>query len=465
MRWPRWFASSRAPDPEILEAAVNEAVRKAVGDSTDDWVSLNTAGFASDAGVDVTPTSALGDPTVYAAVKALSEDLAKVPPKIYSVMYDDQGREIRTPAVAHALWRVLLKRPNQWQSPFEFKEYIEACRQLRGNAYSFIVRNGRGAITELIPLRPDRVAVLDTVEGEIFYSISSNSNFEAGQLAQAYRANGGREVSGVVTVPAEYVWHIRGFPNGSGLLGVSAITAARDAIGLSLAQQKYAGRMVANSARPAGVITHPGRIHKDVAKRLRTAWDSLYRGADNAGKTAVLEEGMDFKPISMNSVDAQFVEQRKLSVLDIARIFRVPPTKLMDTSRSTYSNAEQEALAYLTDSLMPLFERWESSMDAQLLTPREQGRYSIQFDIERLQRGDVVSRYRAYASGRQWGILTANEARGRDGLNPVEDGDTLLEPLNMAPMGEHPDPGVGDAGGQGGAGDAGDTGTAQEDEQ
>ena len=416
-------SSSRAPRAES---------EKSVGDNADDWVALTQG--ANPSGVAVTPQSAMGEAGVYGAVKMLSEDLAKVKINIYQITPGDANTRKREVALRHPLYRVLAFRPNRWQSPFDFIEYMELNRQLAGNAYALLYRNGRGQISEMIPIRATRVTPQEAKDGDIFYQVAGGGSFENAQIQEMQDL--GLMHDGHLTVPGEHMLHLRNMPVGSGIVGQSPITIAREVVSLALGQQKYSAGLVNNSARPSGVLEHPGRLSAEGASRLRTAWERMFKGSGNAGRTAVLEQGVTFKPVSMTAVDAQFIEQRKMSLLDIARLFRIPPTKLMDTSNATYSNSEQEALAYVVDTLLPIIEKWESGMDRQLLGSREWGRYEIEFEIQELLRGDTKSRFSSYASGRQWGILTANEARQRERLNPVEGGDVLLEPLNMWPMGE-----------------------------
>lgn len=428
------FASNDAPiqGVESTPPPPLEGGAKAVGDSADDWIALTQGAVVN--GVAVTPTSAMGEAGVYGAVKMLSEDLAKIKLRIYRVTGKTANDRRREVANTHPLFRVLSFIPNSWQSPLEFIEYMELNRQLSGNAYALLYRNRRGQISDMLPIRATRVTVLEADDGSIFYTVAGGGSFENAQVQRMRDL--GLMVDNNLTVPAEHILHLRNMPIGSGLMGQSPISAARGVVSLALGQQKHSEGMMSNSARPSGVLQHPGKLSPEGATRLRNAWERLYKGADNSGRTAVLEQGVEFKPVSMNAVDAQFVEQRKLSLLDIARIFRIPPTKLMDTSNATYSNSEQEALAYVIDSLMPIVEKWESALERQLLSPREWGRYEIEFETDALLRGDIKARFSSYASGRQWGILTSNEARQREGLNPVEGGDVLLEPLNMWPMGQ-----------------------------
>lgn len=401
--------------------------QKVIGHNEGDWVLLGGAMPTASRKM-VGPTSSMGEATVYACVTYLSDDIAKVPIKIYR-----ESSKSRTLQRNHPLSRVLNKVPNSWQSAFEWKQYVMQSMLLYGDAFNLIVRNGRTQIEELVPIHPNRVEIFEAPDGELFYMIASSSNFENGKTSNALPMYEER-----MAIPARYIWHLRWQAKGSGVYGASPIEMQREAVGNALAQQEFTGRMMSNDARPSGILKHPGKVKAEVAKRLKKAWNDAYQSTSNAAKMAVLEEGMEFQALSMNAVDAQFIEQRKYSMNEIGRIFRVPPTKLMDMTRATYSNSEQENLAYVTDTLMPVYERWESSICRNLFSDKEQTNLLAEFDVERLLRGDTKARYDAYGAGRQWGVLSANEARRKEGLNPVQGGDMLLQPLNMTAAGNDP---------------------------
>ena len=405
----------------------NQAVEKVVGWNDGDWV-LTGGGGVGAGGKVVTPTTSQTEPTVYACIKYLAEDIAKVPINIWRT--NRNGRKL---ADNTALYKLLNYAPNSFQTPFEFKQYQQSALMGYGNSYALMPRNGRGEISELLPIHPNRVTIYEGDEGSIWYFINSNSRFETGLMKEALPIWDGQ-----VAIPASLIWHMRWEPMGSGLYGASPIQCQRDLISTALAQQEFSGKMMANDARPSMLLKHPGKIKPDAAKRLKEAWNNAYQGSSNAARTAILEEGMEVQTLSMNAVDAQFVEQRKFSTIELARIFRVPPTKLQVMDRATYSNVEQENLSYITDSLMPIFERWESSMARWLINERDRGKLVFEFDVDRLMRGDSKARFDSYASARQWGVYTSNEARRKEGLNPVEGGDMLLQPLNMTASGNDP---------------------------
>ncbi len=403
-------------------------VEKVVGWNSDDWVL--TGGYGPGAGGKmVTPTTATSEPTIYACISYLADDLAKVPINLWR---QNRGKG-RTLQVNSALYKTLNFLPNAFQSAFEWKQYTQTALLTHGNAYNFIVRNARNEIVELLPIHPNRVEIFEGTEGELWYLVASNSTFETGQMNRAMPTYKDR-----IAIPQYMIWHMKWAAKGSGVYGSTPIECHRDSISTALAQQEFSGKMMANDARPSMVLKHPGRIKPDAASRLKKAWNNAYQGSANAARTAVLEEGIEPMVLSMNAVDAQFIEQRKFSVIEMARIFRVPPTKLMVMDRATYSNVEQENLSYITDSLLPIFERWESSIIRFLVSPKDMGKLVPEFDVDRLLRGDSKARFDSYAAARQWGVYTSNEAREKEGLNPVKGGDMLLQPLNMTAAGNDP---------------------------
>jgi len=404
----------------------SETVEKTVGRGDTAWLldSLSQGGLTSDSGIYVSAGTAVKDPRVLGAITALSQDVAKVPVNLFQK--DSQGN--RRIVMKSPLQILLNRKPNSWQSPFELKEYQMWSMLLDGNAYALKVYNNEGAIQELVPINPARVTLYESANGFLFYHISRGTNFERAQMNLP-------EEDEKYWMPAEFMWHLRYLPYSSGIEGKSPIAYARDTIGLSMSQEKQASSSARQGARVAGVLKHPKVLSADAANRLRSQWQNNYAGQSNAGKTVILEDGMEFQQVQMSMADAQFVEQRKLTVLDICRIFRIPPTKLMDMSRSTYSNVENENLAYLTDTLMPIFERWESSMNVHLLTSQQQSQgYFFEFDIERLNRGDFKSRAEGFTKYVQHGVFSPNDVRRKLGENPFDGGDVYLAQVNMAPV-------------------------------
>lgn len=209
------------------------------------------------------------------------------------------------------------------------------------------------------------------------------------------------------------------------LVGYSPIALARNAIGLALDCDQYGSSFFANGAAPSGVLKHPG-VLKDPQK-VRDAWEKAYGGAGNSHKTAVLEEGMDYQPISMTPQDSQFLETRKFQLEEIARLYRVPLHMIGDLDHATFSNIEQQSLEFVQFTLMPWLTRWEQEIQRSLLLPQEERRYFAKFNVDGMLRGDYNSRMQGYATARQNGWMSANDIREREDENriPAEEGGDL----------------------------------------
>lgn len=303
----------------------------------------------------------------------------------------------------------LFKKPNRWQNGFEWRQMMQGHLLLRGNAYNEIVDNARGQILELVPLHPDRVRIEQLPSGEYRYRVTDNA--------------GGERI-----LPRGQVWHLRGLSS-NGITGLSVIECARESLGLGLSAQDYGARFFSNDARPGGWIEFPGKFADKEARRLfRDSVQENQAGA-NRGKTMVLDQQMKYHEIGLSNADSQFLETRKFQISDIARWFGVPPHKLADLDRATFSNIEQQALEYVSDSLMIWTEMWEASIEDALLF--DDDGLEVEFDFSRLARGDSTSRANFARTAILAGYLTRNEARALEGREPIDGLDEPLRPLNM----------------------------------
>jgi hypothetical protein len=234
-------------------------------------------------------------------------------------------------------------------------------------------------------------------------------------------------------MPRGEVWHLRGLSS-DGLMGMSPIELARESLGMALAAQDYGARFFANDAKPTGGwIEFPGSFKDTEAKKVfRESYQQAQSGP-NRGKVLVLENGMKFHEVGVTNKDAQFLELRKFQITDIARLFRVPPHMIADLERATFSNIEQQSLEFVMHTMTPWAERWEASIESELLLEGDD--IEIEFDFANLMRGDAASRSSYYQSGIQNGWLTRNEARVSENLNPIDGLDQPLRPLNMVEEG------------------------------
>jgi HK97 family phage portal protein len=357
-------------------------------------------------GMRVSPDSALRLAAVYACVRVLSESLASLPLVIYQRRADG-GKDKVTD---HWLHRLLAKRPNRFQNPFEWREMLQGHLALRGNAYNQIITNAKGEVVELMPLHPDRIRLELLPSGEYRYRFTNRFGSES-------------------ILPRGEVWHLRGLSS-DGLMGMSPIELARENLGMALAAQDYGARFFANDAKPTGGwIEFPGSFKDSEAKKVfRESYQQAQSGA-NRGKVLVLENGMKFHEVGVTNKDAQFLELRKFQITDVARLFRVPPHMIGDLDRATFSNIEQQSLEFVMHTMTPWAERWEASIESELLLEGDD--IEVEFDFANLMRGDAASRASYYQSGIQNGWLTRNEARIAENLNPLQGLDEPLRPLNM----------------------------------
>lgn len=370
------------------------------------------------AGKNVNERSAMQLTAVYACVRILAEGVAGLPLHLYQCGKNGS----REKAVDHSLYFLLHDEPNPEMTSFVFRETLMTHLLLYGNCYCQIIRDGRGQVTALYPLMPNQMSVDRDEKGQLYYTY-----LRSGEEADTMK-------KGTVYLLPEDVLHIPalGF---DGLVGYSPIAMAKNSIGVGLACEEYGAKFFANGAAPSGVLEHPGTI-KDIT-RLRESWNAIYGGSKNAGKVAILEEGMHYSPISISPNEAQFLETRKFQVDEIARIFHVPPHMIGDLERSTFSNIEQQSLEFVKYTLNPWVCRWEQALTRSLLSPKEKREYSIKFNVDGLLRGDYQSRMNGYAVGRQNGWMSANDIRELENLDRIsaeQGGDLYLVNGNMIRM-------------------------------
>lgn len=373
--------------------------------------------FSADAssGVEVSEQGALQLTAVYACVRILAETVASLPLILYERFPSGGKRR----AVNYPLYSLLHDAPNTEMTSFELRETLMGHLVTWGNAYAEIETDRNGAVMALWPLRPDRMTV-ERVGTTLVYTYRLSKVDSQGRIE--------------VALPADRVLHIRGL-GFDGIMGYSPIALARQAIGLGLATEKFGSSFFGNGARPGGVLEHPGKLGPAAYKNLRETIEERHGGIEKAMRLMILEEGMKYSQIGIPPEDAQFLETRKFQVNEIARMYRIPPHMVGDLDRATFSNVEQQSIDFVIHTIRPWLVRWEQALSQRLLLARERERYFPEFLVEGLLRGDTASRYQAYAIGRQWGWLSADDIRERENMNPLPDdmGSIYLVPLNMIP--------------------------------
>jgi len=363
-------------------------------------------------GMRVSPDTALSLTAVYACVRVRAESFALLPFRMYRRGIDGQRKAVTD----HWLYRLMAKRPNRWQTPFEFREMLQGHLDLRGNAFCQIIDDGAGGIAELLPMHPDRITV-EMVDGQDY-------------RYRYTRADGSRQV-----FRRDQVWHLRGL-SGDGVVGFNPIELARESIGEALQYQAYSSRFFANNATPPIWIKYPGKMaDKATRESVRETLQAGQTGM-NRGKLMVLDQGMELQAVSVNLKDLQFLEARQMKVPEIARLFRVPPHKIGDLSKATFSNIEQQSIEFWQDAMQPTAERWEASIECQLLGDDS---IDVEFDMRAQMRGDSAARAQYLHNLVLDGILTRNEAREIEGFDRIEGLDEPLVPTNERELSD-PDP-------------------------
>lgn len=378
---------------------------------------LAAFGAASTAsGVSVGPDSAMRLSAVSACVRLISESIASLPLAVYR--RGASGTRTRVTDVPQ--YRLLHDEPNRRMTSFVFRETLTAHVLLHGNAYAIIIRSGGGDPVELLPVPAPNVSVQKTISGELSYRLNLDSE--------------------VFHVQQADVLHVPGLAY-DGVKGMSPIQYAAESIGLGIAAERYGASFFGNGSTPSGYISLPGKLNETQARTMQAAWQSVYgyNGGGGGNRTAVLFENGKFEKISIAPNEAQFIETRKFQVSEIARWYRVPPHMIGDLERATFGNIEHQALEFVTHTLRPWLVRFEQEFNRKLFPSSSAGRPSdlyCEFNVDGLLRGDIKARGEYYTKARQWGWLSANDIRRLENMEPIDNGDLYLTPLNMQAAGQ-----------------------------
>jgi HK97 family phage portal protein len=391
-----------------FKKSITNIARRWTLNSTDSgWLNLWGAG-PTQSGVTVTTEKSIQLATVYACINKISSSIAQLP---LNLMYATKKNNQRfdNKAETHGLYRVLKKSWNPLMTSFEARRMMQALVCLHGNAVAEIQRNNAGQVIALWPWPPS--AVRYEVNGFVirYFFVTDKGEKE---------------------IPAENIFHLRGLVL-SGALGLSPIMACRECFGEAFAVEQFSNRFFKNNARPGGVLEFDGNwSSKDAQTRFEASWKKMYSG-ENLHSTAVLPKGMKYTPFAISQEDAQFIETRKFSQLQIASIFDVPPHMIGNMDDANYSNIEMKSREYVDHSLAPWMVNWEQRLDHDLLTPTEQKYLYAKHNVGALLRGDTKTRWQAHQVAFRIGAKSPNEIREQEDWNPREDGDHYFTEMNL----------------------------------
>jgi HK97 family phage portal protein len=368
-------------------------------------------GTRSATGIRVTPESAKQIATVLSCINKIGKTLGMLPLKLYSDT-PDGGKKV---ASSHPLFPVLYSKPNDLQTAFEWRQMMQGHVELRGNAYSEIIPGKKRAIDQLMPMHPDRVHPEQLQTGRIRYRYNDPLTNQDRFLAQ------------------EQVFHLRNFMD-NGIMGQSTVTMATDVMGVAIAAQDNYARFLKNDSRTQSVLTGASFKTKQDKQAFRDDWQEQHTG-ENRYKVAVLPVGMDIKSVGVNAKDAELLDARKLSRIEIASLFDVPLHLIGETEKvATYASVEQFNIMFATYCILPRLILWEQAITRSLLF--SSGTYYPKFSMGMLLRGDTAARFAAYQIAVQNGWMSQNDVRIEEDQNPIPDGDNYWRPLAWARLGD-----------------------------
>lgn len=382
-------------------------------------------------GLLISQGTAMAVAAVFACTTIRSQDVGRCPPRLF---HEKQKSGTRERVYEHDLVE-LFKKPNSAQDWFEFIEQQMVGYLLKGNAYAAIKRSKRAEINELIPVNPDAVLVLESIDGQIFYNMNRLGLWQIAKLAEFPPA-----------LASEDVWHLRGL-SFNALVGLSTIGVGRDAIGVAMALEQQTARWMKNGSRPSVVLETKKALTDTAAKRLKQQWDTYKSGIENTGNSVVLEDGLTAKPLQLSSVDLEMIAQRNFSVADVARFLKVPLFKIGATEIRGI-DIEEINNDYVSSTIMPDLHRLEQKFGDTFDLPAQN--LVVSFDERALLRSATKSRFANNRIGLGGAsFLTINEVRAGEGLPDIgPEGDVLYQPTNIAAIGSDKTGGAPDGAGR-----------------
>lgn len=375
------------------------------------------------AGVRVTPDTALTVPVVWACQRFLSQTVASLP---WNVMLPtDRGSVV---AKASPLQSLLHTRPNPEWSSFQFRESMVHWALRWGNGYAEIERDTLGRPYALWPIHPERV----TVERD------------PNTRALRYKISNGQD--GTTILAAEDMFHLRGF--GEGPVGVNVMEYAAESIGWVRAAQLFGAAFYGNGMNIGGYVEPGGKVSPEGKKLMEEDFNSRFGGVRKAFKWLIGDPGMKVQTLQIEPDKGQFVETNQFLITEVCRWFGVPPHKVADLTRATFSNIEHQSIEVLQDSILPWVLRFEQEADYKLLGNNRRGLYN-KMNLKGLLRGDFKSQQEGLEIQRRNGVINADEWRELEDMNRMPDGsggekyivqvnNTTLDKLGEAPPQNNP---------------------------
>lgn len=378
-------------EPTLAAAPVER--RDAGTFSGDGWGAMSGLGFGGRGSVN--STAAEGLAAVTAAVDAIASGIASLPVACYRT-----AGAGRVEAPEHPV-ATLLRAPNPLQTWPGWVESMLSSVLLHGNAVSVIERDGAGRPVALrfVPWQCISLQVLPG--GRIVFDVLSTMLYGGPSLVGRY-------------FDSELLW-LRDRSD-TGVVGRSRLSRAPAVIQAALGLAEFSESVWRNSSRPSGMLTMPAGVSPDAVKRIRSNWEANQEGRHNAGKVVYAEAGQAFTPISSNPIESEVLESRRFGVIEVCRLFNVPPPILQAYENSTFTNASQASTWFASNTLTPWARRLEAEFSRSVFTDPA---YHIEIDLAGLLRGDFASRWTANVAAVTAGILRPDEVHAQEGYGPL----------------------------------------------
>lgn len=389
---------------EVGTRSLEESVRSI---SASAWETIG--GSPSKSGVTITKETSLTLSSVYNATQVYADAISSLP---ISIITEKNGN--REKDKNHPVYPLLAREPNSLMTSFVYRQIIIPEILLWGNSYSIIeFKKGSLRPISILPVHPSKVEV-EIKYGVLWYTF----NLEDGKIV----------------LDQSNVLHFRGM--GTSVMGKSVIDVAQENLGLAKASEEFGSRFFGNGASMTGVLESDKELSDKAYNNLKTSFNDSNGGLANASKPLILEEGLTWKPVSIPPNNAQFLETRRFSVEDIARWFNLPPHKLKDLTRATFSNIEEQDLNFVKESILPKVINIEQELNRKLLRETEKKDTFFHFNLDGLLRGDIKTRTESYKNLMAVGAISPNEIRAKEEMNSYVGGDSKFMQLNAAPINE-----------------------------
>ena len=374
------------------------------------------AEFASDRGERVTPELAMKTSAYMACARVVAETVASMPLHIYRRTSDTENERARN----LPLYNVLARRPNRWQTRYEWVEQMCLHLGFYGSAYNLKVPGEFGSVSELHPLHPSGMKVEQADDKSLTYLYRDPKN--------------GRQV----VYRDDQIMHVR-WLSFDGVNGAVPVEIGKDAIGLARSLEQYASTFYRNNAQP-GVLLHTDQaLPREVREQLREQWESVHRGPSKAGRTAILSNGLKADTISATNQESQLAELWMQALLAVCRLWRMPPHMVQELGRATWGNLASEMVSFEKFTIAPWLRRIEGAIERDIL-PAVGPEYYAEFLVEGLLRSDITTRYQAYEIALRNRWMTVDEVRQKENLGPLPPSEVLpqSQPVAETPPAQEP---------------------------